>query len=314
MAYSSAFQIEKITPAIAPVLPEDSMAEAGRKILLAELSKMLQHEAGSRTGENIEDVHDMRVAIRRMRSTIRLLKPYIRWKRIRAYNRNLRRLGRVLGAVRDLDVMIEQIQTYQLTLDAEAQAVLQPVVEALIARRDEARAALNEYLDSKSYHRLVKSFCDFLMQPLPQRTDKDGVVPYQVRHVLPVLIADRLSAVRAYETVLTQADAKTLHALRIEFKRLRYLLSLFQQVLGEQAVEAVEEIKTIQDHLGHLNDGTVARSRLEGLLADENPALNGYLAFLDTREAGLKDSFMVAWARFNSRKIRQKLAAAVLAL
>lgn len=314
MAYSPAQQIEKITPVLAPVLPEDSMAEGGRKILLAELCRMLQHEEGSRTGENIEDVHDMRVAIRRMRSTIRLLKPYVKRKHIRAYNRDLRRLGRALGAVRDLDVMIGQIQAYQSTLDAEGQSALQPVVGALVARRDEARTDLNDYLDTKSYHRVMKSFCDFLMQPLPERAHKDGVVPYQVRHVLPMLISDRLSAVRAYETVLQEADAKTLHRLRIEFKRLRYLLSLFQDVLGPQVGEVVEEIRTIQDFLGHLNDGTVARSRLKDMLVDENPAVTGYLNYLAAQEVGLKDGFMAAWTRFNSRKIQQKLASVVLAL
>jgi CHAD domain-containing protein len=314
MAYNPADEIEKMTPVLAPVLPEDSMAEAGRKILLAELSRMLQHEEGSRSGENIEDVHDMRVAIRRMRSTIRLLKLYVKQKYIRAHNRDLRRLGQVLGDVRDLDVMIEQIRVYQSSLDAEEQAALQTVVEALTARRDEARADLNDYFDSRAYQRLIISFCDFLMQPLPERSHDSQVSPYQVRHVLPALIYDRLSAVRAYDTVVHQADAKTLHALRIEFKRLRYLLSLFQDVLGQQAGEVIEEIKTIQDHLGHLNDGTVARSHLEGLPDNENTALTGYLAFLEAQEVGLKDSFMVAWTRFNSRRIQQKLATAVLAL
>lgn len=314
MAYNPAQQIEKITPAIAPVLPEDSMAEAGRKILLAELCKMLQHEAGSRTGENIEDVHDMRVAIRRMRSMIRLLTPYIKRKATRAHNRDLRRLGRVLGEVRDLDVMIEQLQNYQTTLDADVQPVLQTVIDELNSRRSEAREALNDYFDKKSYHRFVKSFCDFLTQPLPERRHKDGVIPYQVRHVLPMLIYDRLAAVRAYETILDQADTRTLHALRIEFKRLRYLLSLFQDVLGQQVGEVIEEIKTIQDHLGHLNDGVVARSRLEDVLDDKNAAIEGYLTFLETQQVGLKDSFMVAWTRFNSRKVQQKLGSAVLAL
>ncbi|MBZ0288192.1 MAG: CHAD domain-containing protein [Anaerolineae bacterium] len=275
---------------------------------------MLQHEGGSRTDENIEDVHDMRVGIRRMRSTIRLMKPYIKRKDIRAYNRDLRRLGRALGEVRDLDVMIEHVKTYQATLDAEGQSSLQMVVDELNSRQAEARAALNDYFDSKAYHRFIKSFCDFLMQPLPERGHKNGVAPYQVRHVLPMLIYDRLAAVRAYETILREADPKTLHALRIEFKRLRYLLSLFQEVLGPQAGEVVVEIRTIQDDLGHLNDGTVARSRLEGLLDEENAALTGYLAFLEGQAGGLKENFRVAWTRFNSRRIQQKLATAVLAL
>lgn len=315
MAYSPAQQIERLTPAVAPVAPEDSMPEAGRKILLNELLTMLQHEDASRTGADIEDVHDMRVAIRRMRSAIRLLRPYLKWKAIRPYNRKLRQLGGVLGEVRDLDVMIEQLQRYQAALDADSQAALQPAITELDTRRQEARAALNQYFDTKSYRRFVKSFAEFLLQPMPEPHLNGAVMPYQVRHVLPMLIYDRLAAVRAYDTVLQQADAPTLHALRIEFKRLRYLLSLFQAVLGPQAADVIAEIKTIQDHLGHLNDGAVARLRLKNLLeADTSGMLAGYLAFLDTQELGLKDSFMVAWQRFNTRKVQQKLASAVLAL
>src|SRR5512145_2820492 len=121
MAYSPAHQIEVLTPAIAAVQPEDGMAEAGRKILLAELVLMLNQEAGSRSGEDIEHVHDMRVAIRRMRSAVRLLKPYLKGKAIKGYNRNLRQSGLVLGDVRDLDVMIEQLQAYTATLDVAGQ-------------------------------------------------------------------------------------------------------------------------------------------------------------------------------------------------
>ncbi|HEX2907937.1 MAG TPA: CHAD domain-containing protein [Phototrophicaceae bacterium] len=314
MAYSPAHQIEVLTPAIAAVQPEDSMAESGRKILLAELVLMLNQESGSRSGADIEHVHDMRVAIRRMRSAIRLLNPYLKGKAIKGYNRNLRQIGLVLGDVRDLDVVIDELQAYAATLDADGQTALQPVLAELEKRRQEARINLNACLDTKTYRRFVKAYCNFLLEPTPEPDRKGSVTPYQVRHVLPMLIADRLAVVRAYETVLAEADAKTLHALRIEFKRLRYLLSLFQNVLGSQADEVIQEIKTIQDHLGHLNDGVVARERLGSLLAEDNPTLNGYLDYLESQQVGLKDSFLVAWTRFNTRKVQQKLATAVLAL
>lgn len=315
MGYSPTQQIELLTPAVAPVTFEDAMAEAGRKILLKELVRMLSHEEGSRTGEDIEDVHDMRVAIRRMRSAIRLLRPYFKWKDIRPYNRDLRRLAWALGDVRDLDVMIEHLQQYGQTLDAGQQEALQPVMDALRQRRGTTRAQLNAYFDTKAYRRFVRSFTGFLVNfAAPKPESNSSAAPYQVRHILPSLVYERLAAVRAYETVLADADAPALHALRIEFKRLRYLLSLFQDVLGKQAKEVIEHIKIIQDDLGHLNDGAVARARLDGLLDEENSVLNAYLDYLDTREADLKAHFHEAWEEFNKRQMQQKLATAVLAL
>ena len=60
------------------VLPDDAMAEAARKVLLFHFERMLLHEPGSRLGETIEAVHDMRVATRRMRSAFRLFKPFFK--------------------------------------------------------------------------------------------------------------------------------------------------------------------------------------------------------------------------------------------
>src|SRR4051812_34049303 len=82
--------------------PLDTMAEAGRKALLDDLIKMMSHEAGSRSGEDPEDVHDMRVALRRMRSIIGLLGGYYKPKALDPYVDEMRKIARSLGTVRDL--------------------------------------------------------------------------------------------------------------------------------------------------------------------------------------------------------------------
>src|SRR5688572_3515190 len=109
MALTIAERIEQLASGRAAVSPTDNMAEAGRKVLLAELIKMLKHDKGSRTGEDIEDVHDMRVAIRKMRSIFRLLKTYFKSKDADNYNRALKRLASALGEVRDLDVLLANL-------------------------------------------------------------------------------------------------------------------------------------------------------------------------------------------------------------
>jgi CHAD domain-containing protein len=310
---------EALEAQVQPVVPEDTIAEAGRKVLLGELVDMLKHEAGSRTGENVEDVHDMRVAIRRMRSLLRLLEPYYKSKTIRGYSRDLRRIGWALGDVRDLDVLLDDLKQYQSKLDAEGQAALQEMIDFLDRRRAAAREELNDVLDSKFYRRFVKDFSKFLTKAEQKAKQANGeVVPYQVRHVLPMLIHDRLAAVRAYETAIPTDDAKTMHQLRIEFKRLRYAISLFDGLLGSSINDFIEEIKRIQDELGRLNDIHTARSRLDAWLDDAEDnfsgVLAGYLSYLEAEEPKLKAEFPAEWARFNNRKVQQKLSNALLAL
>ncbi|MBN8594192.1 MAG: CHAD domain-containing protein [Anaerolineae bacterium] len=313
MALSTLERIEQLQPAIANLEATDSMADAGRKVLLSELIRMLKHEEGSRLGEDPEEVHDMRVAIRRMRSVFRLLKPYFKAKDVRRFNGELQQLAWALGDVRDLDVFLADLHTFQEQVSAEQQADLQTVIDDLEAQRSEARERLVETLDSKAYRRFVKDFSNFLTEtPKPEKaTDKDTVEPVQVRHLLPATVYNRLAAVRAYESALAEPSATTLHSLRIEFKRLRYTVSLFEGVLGTQIEGFIGDLKDLQDILGNLNDIATARGRLEDY---QGEGVEAYLAWLDSSEAELSGRFAEAWSRFNSRKVQQKLSNAVLGI
>lgn len=317
MAFNLAERIEKLSAAVQPVTAEDHIAEAGRKILLSEFVKVLQHDEGSRNGEDIEDVHDMRVAIRKTRSLFRLLKPYYKRSAISTFKGELRHLAMTLGAVRDLDVLIEDIHAYQATLKAAEQADIQQAIDDLDKQRESARHELVDVLDSRLYRRLIKDYSKFLTSEGDgtKAADKDSVTPAQVRHVLPIIIYQRLAGVRAYDSVLAEANAPTLHALRIEFKQLRYTLSLFSEVLGPQTSEYIDEVKALQDCLGHMNDAVVARTYLSDFLKDSHlAALNGYLASLEEKEIALKGQLTELWMQFNTRKVQQKLSAAILAM
>lgn len=307
---------------LTPVEPEDTMAEAGRKVLLKDFVIMLSHESGSRTGEDIEHVHDMRVATRRMRSAFRLLEPYYKSKPVLPHLKQLKTLAGYLGAVRDLDVMIDNLEKYGETLDEAGQDSIGQINKALDKRRRKSRKKLVSYLDSSAYTRFVDQFAAFLTRPGKgsRSISNNGAVPHQVRHVLPALIHDHLATVRAYDTVLADAPAETLHALRIEFKRLRYAISYFIDVLGTSGGGFITDLKAIQDHLGELNDAYVAAEAMRALIDDgrlnktQKALVNDYIEHLTARETELVDTFGPVWARFNTRTVQSKLSNALLTL
>lgn len=304
----------------APARPADPMAEAGRKLMLGEFITMLTEEEGARAGADIEHVHNMRVAIRRMRSVFRLLGNYYHPKAIRPYRRGLQAVMQALGEVRDLDVMIHDLLAFLPLVPPEQTGALQSVIDGLDQRRTVARAALVAELDSKRYRRLCQDFGVFLTTPAAgARGPADGkIVPVQVRHAAPPLICERLAEVRAYDAVLPTSDAPTLHQLRIAFKALRYTVSLFDNLLGPEAAGFISELKAIQDHLGRLNDIAVAHRRLGLLMADlegdQCAALWLYLEHLDVERPALIEQFPAVWKRFNSKAVQRKLALAVLKL
>ncbi|MCC6801686.1 MAG: CHAD domain-containing protein [Anaerolineae bacterium] len=303
---------------IAPIEPQDTMAEAGRKALLDDFVKMLHHEPGSRAGEDPEEVHDMRVATRRMRSTFRLLSAYYKPKAIRDYLAEMRKVAQALGTVRDLDVMIGNLRAFQEGF--EGRDDLEPVIEQFDQRRTKARKELLRVLDKGDYDSFIRDFSDFVTKPGrgALSIDTSDVHPYQVRHLLPGLIFEHLAAVRAYESVLEGANDETLHALRIEFKRLRYAVSIFTDVLGGSINDFITELKRIQDHLGNMNDIRAAKERLDEIApeleADALDALYQYVQSLDDERQRLRDGFDEVWRHFNTKTVQRQLANAVAGL
>ncbi len=308
--------------------PDDAMAEAGRKALHFHFERMLLHEPGTRLGENIEALHKMRVATRRMRSFFRLFRPFFKRDAIKPFEHGLRDTCRALGLVRDLDVLMEQAQAYH---DAYPDADLNPMVDAWEKRRLKARLKLIAYLDRKTFKQFVRDFNKFLSkpgrgaQPLP----KPGkAVPYQVRHIAPHLIYQHYEAVRAYEPVLNSTSIETLHALRIDFKRFRYVLEGFQDVLGPEAAQVIAVVKQMQDHLGDLNDTDVAigvltvfvdghQAQFSGIPGFMRPDIGGVQQYIDaqrTEQDQLLATFAKAWAAFTAEAVRRDLALAVAAL
>ncbi len=316
--------VETLKNQVQPVSPDDTMAEAGRKALLGDLITMLENEAGSRSGEDIENVHDMRVATRRMRSTLRLLAEYYKAKAIQPYQRQLRKFARSLGAVRDLDVLIKNVKDFSDTLDEDKHDDLQPVLDALEEERASARHDLIRALDKKSYKRFVEDYSTFLTKSGKGavKVDINDVQPYQVRHLLPTLIWEHIAAVRAYDPILADASDETLHALRIEFKRLRYAVSIFEAVLGTGIDEFVTELKTIQDHLGDLHDIIAAEERLSAITNELDPeteaealyALQQYVEKMEQTRTDLRASFGDVWRHFNTKTVQRQLASALAGL
>jgi CHAD domain-containing protein len=308
------------------VLPADPMSEAGRKVLYFHFLRMLKHEQGTRAGEDIEELHDMRVATRRMRAALRVFGPYFKSRAIRPYVVGLRRTARALGAVRDLDVFMEEARTYLATLPAEQAHDLDPLLEAWQAQRKQARAEMIAYLDGAKYRDFVQAFQLFLETAGAGERKFRGIPPEptHVAHVGPQLIYTCWAGVQAFGPLLHGAPVAVLHALRIECKKLRYVLEFFREVLGPEVGEVIAEVTALQDHLGHLNDANVANALLSDFLFgsgrdDSSPSLiaPGVVAYLAVKQRELQrlmGTFPQAWEQFNRPEVRRWLAGAVAVL
>ena len=335
---------ERFTPEVT-TLPDkpgleadDSMAEAARKTFLFHFQRMVYHEPGTRLGEDIEELHDMRVATRRMRAAFRVFSDYLDMEQMAPFLKDLRRTGRTLGAVRDLDVFWEKTRAYLDTLPPEQQPGLDPLRAVWEAEREQARERMLTYLDSDRYARFKSQFGKFLQTPgagaRPVASRQDKPLPHRLRHVAPMAVYQRLAAVWAYDEWVTGPDVPLgrLHQLRIAAKGLRYTLEYFREVLGPEAKAAIDEIKGLQDHLGDLQDAVVASNLLRDFLTwgtwgpapkkkaswpTETIIAPGVAAYLSARQTELQhllDTFPQAWERIQSPEFGQLVAAALAVL
>jgi CHAD domain-containing protein len=305
----------------------DTLAEGGRKVMLYHFAQMLSHEAGTRLGENIEALHDMRVATRRLRAAFDVFGEAFEPEALKSHLKGLRATGRALGAVRDLDVFMEKAGNYLGTLPEDRRQNMNILLQAWQGQREAARAQMLAHLDSQEYLTFKRKFNIFLHTPgagvrsLPE----NAPIPDRVFELAPVLIYTRLAAVRAFAPWLGNAPIELLHTLRIEFKKLRYTVEYFREVLGDEAKAVIDELKSLQDHLGDLNDAQVASNIIRAFIDDWEPRqamlpiherqnleeVVNYLAFRLAERHHLMVTFAKAWKRFSRAEFRRNLARAV---
>jgi CHAD domain-containing protein/uncharacterized protein YjbK len=309
----------------------DSLAEAGRKVLGFQFARMLKYEPGTRRGKDIEALHDMRVATRRLRAAFRVFEAGFSKKAITPLLDGLKATGRALGPVRDYDVFMEKLEHYQATLPEAERANLQPLFETWAAKRRAAREQMLAYLDSKKYFKFKQNFLEFVeteglgAKRIPNRKKP---TPYQLCHVAPTLISESYAHIRAFEPGLDSAPIETLHQLRIAFKRFRYTVEYLQEVLDKEAKAVIEETKAMQDHLGSLQDADVATGILQRFLVEweqhqlhlplaerrSSTQIVAYLNYQLGQRQQLLTTFPAAWAHFNRPEFKHKLAKAIAIL
>ncbi|HEX5828265.1 MAG TPA: CHAD domain-containing protein [Candidatus Limnocylindrales bacterium] len=304
------------------VLTEDHLAEAGRKVLRFHLARMVTREAGTREGKDNEELHGMRVATRRQRAAWRVFGVAFDQKRTGRHQRRLKEVARDLGAVRDLDVLIEAAEAYQQGLPARERGNFEPLIAKWRGQRDAARVVLIKELDSDRYQRWVDEYIAFVQAEGIGTRPVGPVEPHRVRDTMPSRIWAAYEGVRAYEPVMRWADVTTLHDLRIAAKWLRYTLEFVREALGPESAPVIERVVALQDHLGWLHDADVAAGLARAFLVEhagdlseaESAAIGRYLVDRERELARLRRTVGPTWRGVASLGFRRALGRLVAGL
>jgi CHAD domain-containing protein len=268
--------------------PGDPAATHVRAKLDALVRELLAREPGTRSGVDPEDLHQMRVALRRMRSVLKTSGALLgaTAEPVRA---ELGQLGQALGEVRDYDVLIGHLRELVAAFEARDQLAAHDLIARFTAARAVAKRRLIKALSSPKYLTTLQSAAQLARQPEqePELPSEPGT---------PAAPVDLVAGLRKPYRKLAKAVAALpedppdddLHALRIGGKRLRYAAELAQSSVKKKEAGKVRKLvdatKDLQTVLGDHQDAVIAADRMRALL-DE---LDGHTGFIAGRIAQLE--------------------------
>lgn len=245
--------------------------DGGCRLLAAKyIRKQVKQLAGRLEGvgkaEDIEDVHQARVASRRLRAAMRMFRDCFDAKQLKRWRKEIRRTTTKLGDARDADVQIEFLSD---VLDSLEERACRPGIARLLVKTEQKRERLQPGV-LKAVGRLQSSGILDEMQAVAKRmlseakgrevTVRSPAALDQAEHH----VLDNLNRLLPYEESLARPEAtERHHAMRIAAKRLRYTVEIAKPLYPKQLDGAVTAIKKLQSLLGDVHDCDVWRDRLD---------------------------------------------------
>jgi CHAD domain-containing protein len=226
-------------------------------VLRSRLEEMCELRATALDWSDIEGVHDMRVASRRLRSTLADFEPYLRSQTFP--KGPVKKIARALGAVRDEDVAIAALEELK-TQAEELSDSIELIARERRERQTRARAALEKVITASAMAKFQQEFLERLQRarraPAARSVRKTAPGTGKTfRQVGVEVITHRAHHLREAGGCLYHPfKTKPLHRMRIMAKRLRYAIELFTPCWDEEISQFAKEAARLQTSLGGLHD------------------------------------------------------------
>ena len=270
--------------------PAPSPFEELRGRLRHQLAEIERHDPGTRLGRDSESLHDMRVGVRRLRALLRAGRELVASDTVELDER-LKELGRILGEVRDLDVLLARLDAEAAELGGEDAKRAASLLAALRTERSGSRSRLLGALRSDEYLALLDDTARMI----------DELEPSGSAATLDELTDKAAAKLRKAVRKLPEEPAnEELHAVRKKGKRARYAAEL----AGRDKL--VKRAKKLQDVLGEHQDAVVAAGRLRELAVGAAPEQALVAGRLVEREEERRLEARAAWPKA-WRKLRKTI-------
>jgi CHAD domain-containing protein len=292
-------------------------------VLRVRFDEVIELRGAALDFSDIEGVHAMRVATRRLRSALRDFLPLMKKRPLRRVRRNLKEIADSLGAVRDQDVAILALEHLQAAAeidqtDEQIKEGIEKLLEERRALRERVQIDLIQVLDADVLAKLQANFIAALDKAV-RRNKRTRIVSFS--EAGREAVADSLQelcdlGVSVYEPF----NVEKLHEMRISAKRLRYAVELFTACWGERITPFAARIAEMQSFLGEVHDCDVwleslskrMRKRQNGVAANSEYKAAVWLLseFIKNRTKNYRASLKL-WSEWETTDFSERMLAII---
>ncbi len=294
--------------------PEASIQETTRSLINSYIQVARHNEAGIQADYDTEFLHDYRVSLRKVRSVLSLFKGVYGEDDTIRLKESFSEIMKQTNRLRDLDVYLLDKADYLSMVPGSMTGGLALMFTEFTKERQQQLQHVISTLQSESYLRTINKLVE-------QFSDPGALVPGEHAHEPTRPFARRLIWKR-YKKVCKIArhiDETTpyeeVHTLRIQCKKLRYLMEFFAPLFPKGTLKAlIKDLKRLQDNLGRFNDFSVQQLSLQEFLREHSPkrqsnidfaqSIGALITVLHQRQLTEREQVMANFSAFDSPKTR----------
>jgi CHAD domain-containing protein len=315
--------VDKYSTKIYTDIKKDEIAYNATKIILKHLLNLIEKNIkGIKFQIDTEFLHDFRVAVRRTRTALSLLKGVFKEESAVPFNKAFAEITNRTNRARDLDIQYLYLIKLKFDMPEELMPGLVLLIDHLNNLRIKEYSKLSKFLTTQKFNNTINKWKKFLEIDNIEHSGENGLKP--VVKIAPCFIYKALRRVeKKYQVVVKDFNPINLHKMRISCKKLRYVLEFFSPLYDESIYEkAIEALKTLQDALGLYQDVEVQKkmfleiidglSKIESITTDVFMTTGYLLRLLDERQQSSETNFIEYFDNFidliNSKKFRKVLS------
>lgn len=289
--------------------------EATKIVLRFLLNIIRENEEGVGKDIDTEFLHDFRVAIRRTRSALSQVKGVFSPEITARFRKDFSYLGKMSNRLRDLDVYLLNEVQYRKMLPENLREAIHPIFQHLQTERRKELRKVVRGINSENYRQILDDWEVFL-------SSTSENMPSAEHAVIPIIQLAQERIYKRYRSIIKSGHKieedspdQMLHRLRIECKKLRYLMEFFIGLFPEDEISLlIKQLKKLQDNLGRFQDLSVQTKTLKSFVEEYGIehrnsretilAIGALIGMLNVEKKEVRQAFSQTFAGFASARNR----------